>query len=1264
MIATVTDNGSSTTTTSAVTTITITDVTVPGTSLRLSETALTMAEGSTTTYNVVLDVEPTGTVTVTITGDNADITPDSTTLTFTTDDWRMPQTVTLTAAPDDDASDDVAMLTHTASGGDYDSITAHDLTITVTDDDTAGLTLSPTTLMLDEGTTTTYTAVLDTEPTGTVTVSINQAGEVTTSPTTLRFTTDNWNTAQTVTLTAAPDSDITDDDTTLRHTASGGDYDDVTADLTVTVTDSTPGYRLSETALTMTEGSTTTYSVALSTQPTSPVRVGINQGRTPDSRITALPGFLTFMADTWNIAQTVTLTALPDADAIDNEIELSHFVPTSLDINYSGTRAILTVTVIDDDIPGLRLSDTALTVAEGSTTHTYSVALNIEPSDTVTVDIVSTNPDVTLDSTTLTFDDTNWSMPQTVTITANPDTDLADDDATLAHTITSPGTDYTDLTVVNLAVTVTDTTPGLVLTPTTLTLDEGATTTYSAVLNTQPTADVMVTIAGDADVTPDPATLTFTASTWNTPQPVTLTAAEDADAADDVATLTHAIASTGDANYNITTTTDLAVTVTDNDIPGLTLTPTTLMLDEGATTTYSAVLDAEPTGTVTGTVTVTITSDNNTDVTLTPAALTFTASTWNTPQTVTITANPDTDVADDVATLTHAASGGDYGNVTANLSVTVIDTTPGLVLTPTTLTLDEGATTTYSAVLNTQPSETVTVTIESNNPDVTPDPAPTTLTFIMKDWNTPQTVTLTAAEDDDAADDVATLTHTITSTDTDYSNITTVLAVTVTDNDTDTDITTRLNEQILTRAAQAMTAGISAAVAARVEAAADGSGKPLAFELDGRSSLRRLLEKNGKAMLEDRMDYERLLDGASFVLPLSATDDASSGNTGETAVWGSSGFRNLADNADGLDWEGKTLSAHLGIDKRLSEQALAGLALSWNDANFDYKDTADGENSEGEYQYSVVTIHPYFGWSNDGLKLWGTVGFGQGEITIEEEDGDEPSTNTTSTDTMSTDTAQLSVAGGFNQRLTGSPGRGLHIKGDVALTQVAVEADQAGKFDQQDIANSRVRLLLSGERRRKLASGGALTPSLEVGVRSDGGDGTTGTGAEVGAGLRYANSGGTLAVAGNVRTLLADEYEESGADFSVRLSSKSGRGLSLTLHPVWGRTQSVADRLWNDGASDITAGEITASEITGGDAALQGSVDTEVGYGMAATMLGSPGILTPYTGMTAQDGGSSRLRLGGRFVGGNGLSMNLEGSQENTADGASHQVLLRGEVAF
>ena len=222
------------------------------------------------------------------------------------------------------------------------------------------------------------------------------------------------------------------------------------------------------------------------------------------------------------------------------------------------------------------------------------------------------------------------------------------------------------------------------------------------------------------------------------------------------------------------------------------------------------------------------------------------------------------------------------------------------------------------------------------------------------------------------------------------------------------------------------------------------------------------------------------------------------------------------------------------------------------------------------------------------------------------------------------------------------------------MTSVDVEENLEDRFVAQKVDSTRLRALVSGEQQRELENGGTLTPSLEVGMRYDGGDGITSAGIELGGGLRYANPDGNLSMAGNIRALLAGEYDELGVDFTVQLAPGSGRGLSFSLRPVWGRTQSAAEQLWNDGAN----------EITSGDTALRGSVDTEVGYGLSATMLGSPGILTPYTGMTTQDGGSNRLRLGGRFVGGNGLSLNLEGTQKNITDSTSHQVLLRGEVAF
>ncbi len=112
---------------------------------------------------------------------------------------------------------------------------------------------------------------------------------------------------------------------------------------------------------------------------------------------------------------------------------------------------------------------------------------------------------------------------------------------------------------------------GVSVRKTALTVTEQDTTgdTYTVVLNTQPTANVTVTVDGHAgtDVTPSPATLTFTPTNWETAQPVTVTAGNDADTADDTVTLTHS-ATSADANYQGITIAGVTVTVNDNDTDG------------------------------------------------------------------------------------------------------------------------------------------------------------------------------------------------------------------------------------------------------------------------------------------------------------------------------------------------------------------------------------------------------------------------------------------------------------------------------------------------------------------------------------------------------------------------------------------------------------------------------------------------------------------------------------------------------------------------
>lgn len=105
---------------------------LPG--VTVSESSLMLYEGDTDTYDVVLDLEPSDTVTITVASDDTDdVTVSPATLTFTTTDWDTAQTVTVTAVDDDFATDidGGATISHTATSNDtvYDGFSIDDVTV-------------------------------------------------------------------------------------------------------------------------------------------------------------------------------------------------------------------------------------------------------------------------------------------------------------------------------------------------------------------------------------------------------------------------------------------------------------------------------------------------------------------------------------------------------------------------------------------------------------------------------------------------------------------------------------------------------------------------------------------------------------------------------------------------------------------------------------------------------------------------------------------------------------------------------------------------------------------------------------------------------------------------------------------------------------------------------------------------------------------------------------------------------------------------------
>ena len=529
-------------------------------------------------------------------------------------------------------------------------------TVSIADDDTAGVAVSAGALTVPEGGSRTYRVVLESEPEGEVTVRVTVAAgtDVTVSPQRLTFEHD-WSEPYEVTVSAAEDADaVADAVVTVSHEVSGYGAVTTAADVAVTIQENdTAGVAVSAGALSVPEGGSRSYTVALESEPEGTVTVTAAVPGGTDVAVS--PRSLTFTADTWSSAQRVTVSAAEDADAVaDAVVTVSHAVGG---YGAVSTAAAVAVTIQENDTAGVVVTPTGLTVLEGGR-GSYTVALESEPAGEVTVTAtVAAGTDVTVGPQRLTFTADDWSEPQAVTVSAAEDADaVADAVVAVSHAVSGYGAVST---AADVAVTVQENdTAGVVVTPTALTVPEGGRGSYTVALVTQPDGTVTVTPAVPAEtaLTVSPERLTFTADDWSEPQEVTLQAAADADAEVEAeVTVSHAVSGYG----AVTVAADVAVAIAELDTAGVTVTPTGLSVPEGGRGSYTVVLESEPRGEVT----VTAAVSAGTDVTVSPQRLTFTAGDWSSPRAVTVSAAEDADaVADAEVTVSHEVSG--YGAVT------------------------------------------------------------------------------------------------------------------------------------------------------------------------------------------------------------------------------------------------------------------------------------------------------------------------------------------------------------------------------------------------------------------------------------------------------------------------------------------------------------------------------------------------------------------------------------------------------------------------
>ena len=346
--------------------------------------------------------------------------------------------------------------------------------------------------------------------------------------------------------------------------------------------------------------------------------------------------------------------------------------------------------------------------------------------------------------------------------------------------------------------------------------------------------------------------------------------------------------------------------------------------------------------------------------------------------------------------------------------------------------------------------------------------------------------------------------------------------------------------------------------------------------------------------------------------------------------------------------DGDVTTGLLGFDAEW-DNLLAGVMLSQSTGEGAYRPDPGKGADGGTLESGLTGVYPYARINLDArVSAWALAGAGSGSITLTQ-DG---------RDAMKTDLSMRMGALGVRGQVldgTGPSGMRVNLKSDAMWvgTKSARSADMEGT--QGDV--TRLRLVAQGERDFTIREQGRLTPSAELGLRHDGGDAETGMGVELGAGLRYMV--GSFTIEARARTLVAHEasgYEEWGASAAVGLTpGASGRGLSLSIAPTWGRTGSASERLWS--ARD--AGELEG----GGGFEADGRIEAQMGYGFA--LPHNRGLLTPYGALTLGSEGGRTMRGGARWLLDSDLAVTLEATRNESAGvEADNEVRVQAALRF
>jgi YVTN family beta-propeller protein len=424
----------------------------------ISALTLTTSEsGTTATFTVRLGSQPTANVIIPVSSsDLTEGTVDKASLTFTTANWNVNQTVTVTGVSDALADGNVAYTIilgiTTSTDSLYNGLDPADVAVVNFDVRSASFIISAISDNTSEsGTQATFTVRLGSQPTANVIIPVSSSDltEGTVDKASLTFTNANWNVNQTVTVTGVSDA-LADGNvayTIILGTTSSSDivYNGLDpADVAVVNNDvRSASFVISAISGNTSEsGTTATFTVRLGSQPTANVTIPVSSSNLAEGTVDKAS--LTFTNANWSTDQTVTVTGVNDTLADGNvAYTIILGITTSTDSLYNGLDPA-DVAVVNSDVRSASFVISAISgnTSESGTTATFTVRLGSQPTANVTVPVSSSDlTEGTVDKASLTFTNANWNVNQTVTVTGVSDA-LAD--GNVAYTIILGATTSTD----------------------------------------------------------------------------------------------------------------------------------------------------------------------------------------------------------------------------------------------------------------------------------------------------------------------------------------------------------------------------------------------------------------------------------------------------------------------------------------------------------------------------------------------------------------------------------------------------------------------------------------------------------------------------------------------------------------------------------------------------------------------------------------------------------------------------------------------------